>query len=72
VLGADGKLWREYGIYDNPRHARVNVDTNARSFQVLAGDVSYVLGTDGKLWREFGTYDNPQRTRVQVDGNVAP
>jgi hypothetical protein len=70
VLGSDGKLWREFGTYDNSSWPRVMVDANVRGFQAIDDTLVYVLGSDGKLWREFGTYDNSSRRRVMVDANV--
>ena len=70
VLGSDGKLWREFGTYDNSSRPRVMVDANVKGFQAIDDTLVYVLGSDGKLWREFGTYDNSSRPRVMVDANV--
>ena len=70
VLGSDGKLWREFGTYDNSSRPRVMVDANVQGFQAIDDTLVYVLGSDGKLWREFGTYDNSSRPRVMVDANV--
>src|SRR6266480_1609825 len=59
VLGIDGRLWREFGTFDNAQKPRELVDgPGVAAFQAIDSEVVYVLGTDGRLWREFGTFNN--------------
>jgi hypothetical protein len=44
VLATDGKLWREFDVWNNERSPRVRVDSSVKAFQALDSSTIYVLG----------------------------
>jgi hypothetical protein len=44
VLATDGKLWREFNVWNNERSPRVRVDSSVKAFQTLDSSTIYVLG----------------------------
>jgi hypothetical protein len=70
VLGTDGKLWREFGTWNNAAEPRVEIDQSVTAFRPLNADTIFVLRNDGALWRESGAWTLSRQSRTKVDGNV--